>query len=193
MLWLHGLEGFASDDAGGPCATARMYTARVLHNQMRQQWTSQWREWLWPRGRGYASLVPREMDQLPFPTDMEMLWIFNKHGCSACFLRRKQAGQRIARLASSIIMYQRYNRQKRNVELVKMCSASLRTITLETMWCMDKKSPIEHHFYVVEFKLSAWCRCVHHFPTRSWLSWHSLTGLSCSWICHLRYLLSSVE
>ena len=39
------------------------------------------------------------------------LWIFNKHGCSACFLRRKQAGQKIARLASSIIMYQRYNRQ----------------------------------------------------------------------------------
>jgi hypothetical protein len=48
-----------------------------------------------------------------------------QHGCSACFLRRKQAGQRIARLASSTIISQRHNRQLPNVELVKMLSQSV--------------------------------------------------------------------
>ena len=63
---------------GGSDKTARTSPTQSCISGYNREGFHIWRVWLWPRRCGYVPLVPRETDELPFPTDMASLWILAK-------------------------------------------------------------------------------------------------------------------
>ena len=167
MLWRFGQDredesgpGFASTDETAMASTmARMVVA-----------VTRWR----------IPLVPRETDELPFPTDRKSLWIFIQHGCSACSCGGSKPVR--ARLASSTIKSQRYNcqviRLGVNRDVQDVYGSIITRVNTIFVWLSSTRQQLAYP-------------CATSLPDRGRLAF--VDRINVFSLCRRRYHLSSVE